>query len=108
MSGSSSPSVRAFGGGNDGDDPCSALVLDRIVEALVPGVANALLGGEILDLMLEDGPPEAVALLLAGALAGSIVPTVRLLECLRQGVAFAAEVMAVNGGAVRVQIRAVR
>ena len=104
MSGSSGPSV----GGFAGEDPCSALRLDRALEAPVPGIADALLVGEILSVELREGPPPVVALLSAGGeLAGSVVPTVRFLECLRQAVLFEAEVRSASGGAVQVEVRAV-
>lgn len=109
MSGQSSSSA-GYGIGSAGsDDPCATLRLDRALEAPVPGVADELGVGALLSVVLEEGPPPVVALhTSSGALAGSIVPTVRLLECLRQAVPFTAEVTGVGGGgSVRVEVRAV-
>jgi hypothetical protein len=110
MSGSSGPSNSAVGGGGRAgeQDPCASIHLTRTLEAPVPGVADLLAAGDVLTVQLDPGPPEVAAILQSdGSLAGSIVPTVRLLECLRQGVAFEAEVQSADGGAVYLEIRAV-
>ena len=107
MSGSGNSSI-GFGGENGGgEDPCQSLRLDRLLDAPVHGVAETLRVGDVLALELQEGPPPVVALNApSGSLAGSVVPTVRLLECLRQGVPFEARVTATNGGgAVRVEVR---
>lgn len=107
MSGSSESSISGAGGGFRGpDEPCADLTLRRMLEAPVAEVVAALVEGAVLDLALEDGPPPVVALTLAGALAGSIVPTGRLLECLRSGVAFQAIARSIDGGAVRLEVKA--
>lgn len=109
MSGSAGSSVEyGVGGGGSGDDGCRMLRLDRPLEAPVAGVADTAEVGDVMSVELRDGAPAVVALLHLGALAGSVVPTVRLLECLRQGVLFEAEVVATDGGgSVRVEVRAV-
>jgi hypothetical protein len=112
MSGSSSPSVTSsrgggVGAGGGGDDPCSSLHLVRLLQAPVPDVVETLEIGDVLVLQLREGPPEVVALLSeAGDLAGSLVPTVRLMECLRQGVSFEAEVTVIDGGYVELDVTA--
>jgi hypothetical protein len=104
MSGSSGPSI---GGDGGNQDPCSALRLERNLEAPVPGVADVLKVGDILSVQLRDGDPPAVALVTdTGALAGSVVPTVRLLDCLRQGVPYKAEVQEAAAGIVHVEVKA--
>jgi len=104
VSGSSGPSV---GGEGYSEESCSALRLQRVLEAPVPGVADGLTVDDILSVQLQDGAPPAVALLTAGgALAGSVVPTMRLLECLRQGNLFQAVVLSAAGGVVRIELRA--
>lgn len=110
MSGSSEPSNSAARGssGQVGDqDPCSKIVLRRTLEAPVAGVVELLEVGAVLSAALGLGPPEVVAILSAeGSVAGSVVPTARLLECLRQGVKFIVKVIAVDGGAITLEIRA--
>jgi hypothetical protein len=104
MSGSSGPVT----GGPAGEHPCASLRLARPLEAPVPGVADALTVGDILRLELQAGPPEVVAAVTAtGVLAGAVAPTMRLLECLHQDVAFEAEVRSANHGAVQLEVRAV-
>ena len=109
MSGQSGDTGAAYGPGG-GEQDCAALRLDRPLEAPVPAVVAAMTVGSILSVALQPGPPPVVALHDAsGALAGSVVATVRLLECLRQGVRFEAEVTRLGGGgSVRLEIRAVR
>ena len=101
MSGSSGPSNSAVGGGRMRRRTRSlrSICLTRTLEAPVPGVADLLAAGDVLTVELDPGPPEVAAILQSdGSLAGSIVPTVRLLECLRQGVTFEAEVKSADGG----------
>jgi hypothetical protein len=109
MSGSGDSSVGYVGAvGGSGSADCKSLRLDKALEAPVPAVVETLSVGDVLDVALQPGPPPVVALHAPAGLAGSVVPTTRLLECLRQGVAFEAEVMSANAGAVRVEVRAVQ
>lgn len=110
MSGQSGETTVGFGSGSGGgEQDCSQLRLDRPLDAPVAAVVATLSVGSVLSLSLQPGPPPVVALYdAAGALAGSVVATSRLLECLRQGVAFEAEVTQMpGGGSVRVEVRAV-
>ena len=105
MSGSSGPDLTVGGGG--AEDDCRQLQLTRWLQGLVPGVADQLTVGAILDVALHEGPPPVVALTTnAGEVAGSVVPIGRLLECLRQGVRYVAEVRSGDPGAVLVDIQA--
>lgn len=108
MSGSGDSSVGYVSGGTGGrDEPCQALRLDRALEAPVPVVVAALTPGDVLAVDLIEGPPTVVVLTdSAGQTAGSVIPTAQLIECLRQGVQFEAEVVSASGGAVRVEVRA--
>lgn len=106
MSGSSRSS---FGGPSPGgsiEDPCSSLHLIRILEAPDPLVVRTLSVDEVLDVELDEGPPPVVKVLKEYRVAGSVVPTARLLECLRQEETFEALVLSVTGGAVRLEVRA--
>lgn len=108
MSGSDAPTHAGAGAGGSDDDPCSVLVLLRNLEGPVPGVADLLEVGAVLTLQLRPGPPRIVAAVTPDGLdAGSILPTQRLLDCLGQGVAFEAHVDVVDGGLVKMTVRAV-
>jgi hypothetical protein len=82
--------------------------LNRALEAPVEGVVNLLTVGDLLRAVLSEGPPEVVAIVSdAGSIAGSVVPTSRLVECLKQGVEFVVRVVTIDGGAIMLEIRAV-
>ena len=108
MSGSDSSGLSGPATGGSAASPCESLRLERILEAPVPGVADLLTDGDVLQVVLRDEqPPLVVAVDQAGQDAGGIVPTGQLIDCLRQGFRFEAEVTNRNGGAIRVQVRAV-
>jgi hypothetical protein len=105
MSGSSGPDI-TIGSAGSGED-CWSLRLSRWVEGPVPGVADQLAVGDVLNVDLREGTPVIVALVNGdGADVGSIVPTARLLGCLRDGVPFAAEIESASGGSIKVEVRA--
>lgn len=107
MSGSSGPDLTTGSGAAEGGGDCLDLRLSRWLEGPVPGVADQLTVGDVLTVQLQDGSPVIVALVTAGGqIAGSVVPTGRLLACLRQGVLFLGHVRGAAGGAVQVEIRA--
>jgi hypothetical protein len=61
----------------------------------------------LLQVVLRDEqPPLVVAVDQAGQDAGGIVPTGQLIDCLRQGFRFEAEITSQNGGAIQVEVRA--
>jgi hypothetical protein len=108
MSGSDAPVASPTGGGGD-LDPCVSLRLTRNLGAPVPGVADQLAPGDTLVVLLRQGPPDlVVAVDHLGREAGGISPTARLLDCLRQGVPFQADVLTVHGGAIQVLVQAAR
>jgi hypothetical protein len=108
MSGSSGPDLPGGGFGDGGTDAnCQQLRLSRWLQGLIPGVADHLHVGEVLDVTLQEGPPAVVALITqAGQVAGSVVPTRQLLDCLRRGVSYVAEVRSAALGAIEVEIQA--
>jgi hypothetical protein len=107
MSGSDAPAGPGAGGGGGGVDACAGLRLIRNIEAPVPGVADQLTPGDTLEILLREGPPDlVVAVDSQGRDAGGITPTLQLINCLRQGVAYQAGVLTVHGGAVQVEVRA--
>jgi hypothetical protein len=108
MSGSDAP-VGPGAGGGSGVDACADLRLIRNIEAPVLGVADQLLPGDTLQILLREGPPDlVVAVDNQDRDAGGITPTLQLIACLRQGVAFQATVLTIHGGAVQVEVRAVQ
>lgn len=107
MSGSDSSgsSNGPWGGSSAGG--CEDLRLDRFLESPVPGLVDALSVGDVLDVILrEEEPPLVVAVDETGQEVGGILPTGQLIECLRRGFRFEAEVKDLNGGAVRIEVRA--
>lgn len=109
MSGSDPGGSSGFDLGASASSSCESLRLERNLEAPVPGVANELVVGDLLDVLLQDQqPPLVIAVDQARREAGGILPTGRLIECLRQGFRFEAEVMRRIGGAVQVEVRAAR
>ena len=73
----------------------------------MPGAVDALSVGDILDVILrEEEPPLVLAVDETGQEVGGILPTGQLIECLRQGFRFEAEVKDLNGGAVQIEVRA--
>jgi hypothetical protein len=107
MSGSDSSgsSNGPWGGSSAGG--CEDLRLDRFLEAPVPGAVDALSVGDVLDVILrEEEPPLVVAVDETGQEVGGILPTGQLIECLRRGFRFEAQVKDLNGGAVRIEVRA--
>lgn len=106
MSGSDAPTYSGGSGGGE-DDPCSSLVLLRILEGPVPEVVESISPGDVLTLELRSGPPRIVAAVTQqGVDAGSVLPTQRLLSCMEQGVSFFATVDVVEDGLVKMTIRA--
>lgn len=108
MSGSDSGGLSGLAAGGSAAGPCESLRLERTLEAPVPGVADALAVGDLLEVVLRDEqqPPLVVAVNQAGLDAGGIVPTRQLLDCLQQGFRFEAEVTSRNGGAIQIEVRA--
>jgi hypothetical protein len=107
MSGSDAPSGVGASGGLGGPNACAGLYLIRNIEAPVLGVADVLAPGDTLAIVLREGPLDlVVAVDNQGRDAGGISPTLQLINCLRQGVAYGATVLTVRGGAVQVEIRA--
>lgn len=108
MSGSDSGGLSGPATGGSAASPCESLRLERTLEAPVPGVADLLTGDDLLQVVLREGqPPLVVAVDQAGQDAGGIVPTGQLIDCLRRGFRFEAEVTSRNGGAIQIQVRAV-
>ena len=107
MSGSDSGGGAGAPSGGWSGTGCEDLRLDRNLEAPVLGVADQLSIGDLLTVVLRDeDPPLVIATNSDGQEAGGILPTGQLIECLRQGVRFEAEVRGRTGGAVRVEVRA--
>jgi len=78
-----------------------------LIEAPVLGVADLLTGGAGLDLEVRSGDLEIVVLITKDReLAGSLVPTARLLQCLRDGVRFVATVTHTDDGRIDLEVTA--
>lgn len=108
MSGSDSGGLSGFPVGGSAAGPCESLRLERMLESPVPGVADDLAVGDLLQVVLREDPPPplVVAVSQSGHDAGGVVPTGQLIECLRQGFRFEAEVTSHSGAAIQIEVRA--
>lgn len=105
MSGGSSPYGAGPVGGSDGDTACADLRFNAQVHSLGPGAISVAVG-DVLSVELKDGPVVAVVD-NAGVMVGAIVAHVgRLLDCIRSGVVYEAEVTVASGGDIQVEVRA--
>lgn len=107
MSGSGGGGTVGGVSGGGAGRPCEQVRLIRNLEGPVQGVVDALVVGDKLEVVLHDGPPQLVtAVTHDGQTAGAILPTGQLIDCLKRGFRFEAEVMSHNGGAVQIEVRA--
>lgn len=101
------PPAGSGGGGGTGVDPCDIVSLTNL-NSPNPAVVPTLRPGDVLDVRLQAGPPRVLqARTAAGQVAGSITsPEMpRIIDCIRQGVIFVADVVTVRGGVCQVRIR---
>ncbi|MCU1445031.1 hypothetical protein [Cryobacterium sp.] len=106
MSGSEGPDYTGFGGiGGLGD--CSGLRSVKPLQAPDADVVSGLSVDDDLNLVLHDGDQPVIAVMTkAGEEAGAIIPELKLIECLRLGVAFHATVNSIHGGHVLLSVHA--
>lgn len=106
--GSSSEDWRGPGiGAASRDDKC-AIVERTVLNSPNPTVVAGLNVGDILQVELETQPrSRLVAKTTVGATAGAITSTsiVDIIECIQNGSAYEAEVLAINSGKVEIEIR---
>lgn len=93
-------------GGSQGADPC-VLVEETVLNSPVPAIVSTLKAGDILSVDLQKGPPVRVVIRtttgkIAGAITGAKLP--QIITCIDAGVEYAATVVSVKGGAVRVRL----
>jgi hypothetical protein len=115
-SGSERPPVGKGGGGGggggrrptgDGGDPCACFV-DRVVLASPkPTVIAKLSKNDILKVELKDGKPPVLAVTEGGEVAGTIIPTdlSTLVDCIKTGHQYEANVITIDGGSCTVEIQ---
>lgn len=93
---------------SDGPTDCGALDFETNLTGPDPDVVEGLEEGDVLDvsLLTTDGRRRVVALRdgdIAGAIVTHLTP---LLRCLQEGFEFTASVVELDGGNVRVRVRA--
>lgn len=106
MSGSD-PSVRRGGtAGGGGDDDCRKR-FETVLGSPVPEVVADLNVSELLDVIKIDEPIRGVvAQTIDGQLVGAITRDIAgLRRCIERGVPYEAEVLAIRGGSVTVEVR---
>ena len=101
------------GGGTGERDPtfeCSRLVERVQLSSPDPDVVSSLVVDDVLSVTLGDagGVPIIQAITSTGEIAGSLVPQrmAQLVNCIRAGYSYIARVLSIEGGLVRVEIRA--
>lgn len=96
------------GGDGGGDHDKCAIFETTILASPVASVIATLHAGDILLLELETTPrSRVVAKTATGAIAGAItsIRLVDMIECMQAGFMYQAEVRAISGGKVTVEIR---
>jgi hypothetical protein len=106
--GSSTPSYGGGDGVSDSSSDCE--IVERVpLNSPQSAVVTHLRVGLVLDVVLLKGPPQSLVAQIpnAGQVAGSLTPKslVRLLRCIREGNVYVADVLAIKGGFVEVEIR---
>ena len=96
------------GGGGSSDDDCIIQFVARI-HGPVPGLADLLRVGDVLDVVRIEGPPIQLGLFnksnqQVGALAGQRELT-RVLNCIENGNSYVAEVQSSSGSMIAVSVR---
>jgi len=104
--GSSSDEWRPPSLGGDTDNRC-AIIEQTILNSPVAAVISSLKVGDILLIALETAPRKRVVALAGGNVAGAITSPrlIDFIECIEAGVEYSAEVKAVSGGRVEIEIR---
>lgn len=87
---------------------CADLRFDVVLSDPIPAVVEDLDVGDVLEVELQTEPHRRIAVLddegdVAGAIATQQFD--RLLECLQAGEEYEAEVLSIEGGAIRVDVR---
>jgi hypothetical protein len=96
------------GGVPDGPRDCATLIFTATLNSPDPAVIATLKPAEVLDVVLDQGPPLRVLANTRNAhTAGSITSSQvgSLVGCIKQGYAYVAVVTSINGGACDVQVR---
>ncbi|TXD92830.1 hypothetical protein FUT87_08525 [Mitsuaria sp. TWR114] len=88
---------------------CDRLFIDTQLSSPRADVVDKLSPGDRLDVALDTGRRDVVVVLYRGELAGGLAsPNLsRLRDCLNGGTVYEAEVMEVNGGQIRVNVKVV-
>lgn len=97
----------AGGGGGAGVDPC-AIVQRAPLNSPKPAVAGTLNAGDMLKVVLNEASGRPILEVHAvGGIAGALTHNghLRLVECIRQGHEYVAEVKGRQGGAVDLLVR---
>lgn len=112
MSGSSNTGYNGGSGSGSGSSssPSDCDIAERVpLNSPQPAVLAKLKAGMTLDVALTQGPPQSLVAQIqkSGEIAGSLTPKslARLLQCMRSGNVYIADVVTVKGGLVEVEIR---
>ncbi len=84
------------------------IVEQTVLSSPVPAVVAVVSVGQVLDVLLETTPRKRLVVqTTGGAVAGAITSArlVDFIECIEAGFDYVAEVLAVNGGRVDIEVR---
>lgn len=102
----------AAGGGSAADtgdtDNCTRLTFPAVLSSPEPTVVDTLVVGQLLNVVLNDRGGVRIAELQTadGRLAGTLTTSLpELFRCIDRGNSYVAEILSIDGGAVRVQVR---
>lgn len=97
----------SWGGGGTGGDQCM-FTFEAVLGSPDPAQVAALNVGDVLPVVLLDSPPRVVVCHPSGAVVGGITQfAAQLRSCIQQGYSYEAELLAVRGGAIGVNVRPV-
>jgi len=85
-------------------------VIHTQISSPVPAVINGLSKGDVLRVELKQGlDTHIVELTFKGKVAGGLssAQVVKLIDCIRGGTQYQAEVQEANGGQVKVKVKAI-
>lgn len=102
-----SPTPHGDGGGKSAkSDPCAQYSEITLLQSPVSKIVDDLRLRQILDLKLSAGVIQART--QKGEVAGAIIPErlKTLIDCMKKGKQFAAEVLEIESGAIKLLIRA--
>ena len=114
MSGGGGTSGSIGGGGGGGTSPvddgtaCQDLEFRAALQSVQPEALSGLAVGQLMTVSLRAGSPPVIEVRTsAGVLVGALINRVpEMLRCLQRDFEYTAELLSIDGGDIRVEVRA--